>query len=153
MFKWENYKKRAISAEDKKDILSINESKNTQQKKLSVNQVSHYLTIIIVGFYFILSTIPYGIILTFQNSLTLNLNYFLETKSDYLSNQLWVRFGIFREWVIIFRILFISNHCFNFFLYLLFNRLFRKTLFNIFKHVSKAFQEFYFSKGSTASFL
>jgi hypothetical protein len=134
-------------------IQPLSESKNAQAMKFSVNQVSHYITIIIVGFYFILSTIPYGIILSFQNNLTLGLNYFLETKNDYLNNPLWITFGIFREWVIIFRILFISNHCFNLFLYLLFNRLFRKTLFDLITYVFRVFQGLYLSKDNTASFL
>ncbi len=134
-------------------IKPLSESKNSQQIKFSVNQVSHYITIIIVGFYFIFSTIPYGIILSFQNNLTLDLNYFLETKSDYLNNPVWKTFGIFREWVIIFRILFISNHVFNLFLYLLFNRLFRKTLFDVIIYVFKVIQGLYLSKDNTASFL
>ena len=92
-------------------------------------------------------------ILSFQNNLTLDLNYFLETKSDYLNNPVWKKFGIFREWVIIFRILFISNHVFNLFLYLLFNRLFRKTLFDVIIYVFKVIQGLYLSKDNTASFL
>ena len=148
-------KRGRMLEQSKKDTILQN-CKTTQKMyttRLSVNQVSHYLTIIIVGFYFILSTIPYGIILTFQNNLTLNLNYVLDSRNDYLNDPLWIRFGIFREWVIIFRILFISNHCFNFFLYVLFNRVFRKTLFGLFKHVSDLIQELHFSSGSNASFL
>ena len=107
--------------------------KNTKKSKLSFNQQSHYLTIVMVGFYFILSTIPYNIILGMQNNLTLRLNYALHGKNEYLADPLWIRFGRLREWVAIFRILFISNHCFNFFLYLLFNRLFRKIWFDVVK--------------------
>ena len=121
-----------------KDFCSKNlnfKQKQPQNSKLSMNQVSHYLTIIIVGFYFILSTIPYGIVLSLQNNLTLKLNYSLETKNDYLNDASWRKFGIYREWVIVFRILFMSNHCFNLFLYLLFNRLFRKTMFDIIKKI------------------
>ena len=124
--------------------------KNTKTLKLSVNQVSHYLTIVIVGFYFILSTIPYGIILTFQNNLTLKLNYLLETKNDYLNDQLWIKYGFYRELVIVFRIFFMSNHCLNFFLYFLFNRLFRNSLFKIFRKAFNMIKELCFSKKSVS---
>ena len=111
--------------------------KNTKKSKLSFNQQSHYLTIVMVGFYFILSTIPYSIVLGLQNNLTLQLNYGLRGKNEYLSDPLWIKFGRLREWVAIFRIIFMSNHCFNFFLYLLFNRLFRKIFFDMVKNFVK----------------
>jgi hypothetical protein len=104
----------------------------TTKGKLSVNQISHYVTIIILGFYFILSTIPYAITLSLQNNLTLRLNYHLPTQHAYLADPLWVAYGQYREWVIIFRLAFVSNHCLNFFFYMLFNPLFRATFVQIF---------------------
>jgi hypothetical protein len=93
-------------------------------KKMSVNRISHYITIIILGFYFILSTIPYGVMLTFQNNLTLKLNYFLEPEEIY-QDKLWLRYGNYRQLVACTKLFFISNHCLNFFVYFLFNRMFR----------------------------
>ncbi len=100
--------------------------------KLSVNQISHYVTIIILGFYFILSTIPYAIVLSFYNNLTTKLEYNLPNKTSYLSDSLWVKYGIYRDIVIVFRLLFSSNHSLNFFFYLMFNRLFRRQFYEIF---------------------
>ena len=109
--------------------------RNTKMNsKLSFNQQSHYLTIVMVGFYFIMSTIPYSVILSLQNNLTLHLNYSLHGKNAYLKDPLWIKFGSLREWVAIFRVVFMSNHCFNFFLYLLFNRMFRKIVFDFVKN-------------------
>jgi hypothetical protein len=100
--------------------------------KLSVNQISHYITIIILGFYFILSTIPYAITLSLQNNLTLKLNYYLPSQQAYLADPMWIKYGTYREWVIVFKLFFVSNHCLNFFFYSLFNPLFRATFFQIF---------------------
>jgi hypothetical protein len=100
--------------------------------KLSVNQLSHYITIIMVGFYFIFSTIPFGIMLSFQNNLTLRLDYNFQSKQEYLNDPLWTRYGLFREWVAVTKLFFVSNHCFNFFLYFLFNNLFRQTFYDLF---------------------
>ena len=110
--------------------VSLGKSKKTLH--LGVNQYSHYLTIVIVGFYFILSTIPYGIVLSLQNNLTLQLKYDLATRDAYLNDHAWIAYGHLREWAILFRIFFMSNHCFNFFLYVLFNRLFRRNMRDLF---------------------
>jgi hypothetical protein len=98
---------------------------------ISVNQISHYITIIALGFYFIVTTIPYGLLLSYQNNLTLKLNYHLPSKEDYLSDSLWTRYGTYREYVALSRLFFVSNHCLNFFFYFLFNRMFRDTLVNL----------------------
>jgi hypothetical protein len=111
--------------------------KSIEQIKTTVNQISHYITIMIVGFYFIFSTIPFGIMLSFQNNLTLKLNYHLHTKQDYLNDPLWVSYGHLREWVFVTKLFFISNHCLNFFLYFFFNELFRQTLYDLFKSCTK----------------
>lgn len=111
--------------------------RSIEQIKTTVNQISHYITIMIVGFYFILSTIPFGIMLSFQNNLTLKLDYNLNTKQDYLNDSLWIRYGRLREWVFVTKIFFISNHCLNFFLYFFFNELFRQTLYDLFKSCTK----------------
>ena len=110
----------------------ISNRNNNDPNKLSVNQLSHYITIITVGFYFILSTIPFGIMLSIQNNLTLKLDYNLKTKQDYLSDPLWKTYGFFRECVAVTKLFFVSNHCFNFILYYLFNNLFRKTFHDLF---------------------
>lgn len=101
-----------------------------KSKRISVNQISHYVTIIILGFYFILSTIPYGVMLSFQNNVTLKLNYFLE-KDEIFRDPLWLRYGFYRQLAAITKVFFISNHCLNFFVYLLFNRVFRLTFIQI----------------------
>jgi hypothetical protein len=99
--------------------------------KVAVNQISHYFTIMMVGFYFIATTIPFGIMLSIQNNLTLKLNYRLKTRHDYLNDQTWISYGNTREWAFVTKLFFVSNHCFNFFLYLLFNDLFRDTFFQL----------------------
>ena len=116
---------------------------NIKNSILSVNQISHYITIITVGFYFILSTIPYGIMLSFQNNLTLKLNYQLNSKEDYFNDPLWIRYGHFREMVIVGKLFFISNHCFNFILYFLFNRLFRLTFYHLLADLKNILLNFY----------
>jgi hypothetical protein len=105
---------------------------NSKGAKLSVNQISHYITIIILGFYFILSTIPYAIILSVYNNLTTKLEYNLPTKERYINDSLWIKYGIYRDVVVIFRLFFNSNHSLNFFFYLLFNRLFREEFYGFF---------------------
>ena len=131
-------------------IQNLHSLQNQNKSLLSVNQLSHYVTIVILGFYFILSTIPYGIILSLQNNLTLKLNYSLGTKNDYLNDPFWIRFGHLREWVAIFRVFFMSNHCFNLFLYLLFNRLFRKTIQDIFVSMCKSLKAIFIFEESSS---
>ena len=104
---------------------------NKNNAKINVNQISHYVTIIALGFYFILSTIPYGILLSYQNNLTLRLNYYLMEKNDYLTDPIWLKFGNFREFTVVAKMFFVSNHVINFFFYLLFNRMFRIILFEL----------------------
>lgn len=115
---------------NKRRSFILNLNRNTS--KISVNQISHYITIIVLGFYLIFSTIPYAILLSLQNNSTLYLNYELRTIEDYLSNKRWLSYGLFRECVVVAKLFFVSNHCFNFFLYFLFNRLFRLTLIQLF---------------------
>ncbi|CAF0806779.1 unnamed protein product [Brachionus calyciflorus] len=100
---------------------------NRNNSKLSVNQISHYITIIILGFYLIFSTIPYAILLSLQNNSTLYLNYKLVSLEDYLNNLSWIKHGLLRDCAAVAKLFFELNHCFNFFLYFLFNRLFRIT--------------------------
>lgn len=112
---------------------------NLKNTKLSVNQISHYITIIILGFYFIVTTIPYGILLSLQNHFTIDLNYNLKEADDYLNNILWRRYGQIKDVVAVAKLLFITNHCFNIFLYVLFNRLFRLTIIQIIYNLKKLF--------------
>ena len=119
--------------------------------RFSVNQISHYITIVILGFYFILATIPYAITLSLQNNLTLKLNYHLESREAYLADPLWISYGQFREWASVFKLFFVSNHCINFFFYILFNPLFRSTFYQIFVlNVIRLFNKN--SSSSSASF-
>ena len=118
------------SISNKRRSIILNLNRNTS--KISVNQISHYITIIILGFYLIFSTIPYAILLSLQNNSTLYLNYELRTIDDYLRNYRWLNYGLYRECVVVAKLFFVSNHCFNFFLYFLFNRLFRLTLIQLF---------------------
>lgn len=110
---------------------------NLKNTKLSVNQISHYITIIILGFYFIVTTIPYGILLSLQNHYTIDLNYYLCDKQAYLNDELWKSFSQIKDLAAIAKLLFITNHCFNIFLYLLFNRLFRLTIWQILLNLKK----------------
>lgn len=112
---------------------------NLKNTKLSVNQISHYITIIILGFYFIVTTIPYGILLSLQNDLTTGMNLYLESREAYLNDPLWKQHGRMRDIVCVVKFLFITNHCLNFFLYLLFNRLFRLTILQIALNLKKFF--------------
>ncbi|RNA36854.1 hypothetical protein BpHYR1_025930 [Brachionus plicatilis] len=118
------------SMSNKRRSVILNLNRNTS--KISANQISHYITIIILGFYLIFSTIPYAILLSLQNNSTLYLNYELRSMEDYLSNKKWLNYGLYRECVVVAKLFFVSNHCFNFFLYFLFNRLFRITLIQLF---------------------
>lgn len=102
------------------------------KNKIGMNQISHYTTIIMLGFFFILSTIPYAITLSLMNNHTLRLNYALASKEAYLNDPLWKQYGWLRDWVAVFKLFFTSNHCLNFFFYLTFNPLFRGTFLNIF---------------------
>jgi hypothetical protein len=104
--------------------------KTSRKMKMSVNQISHYVTIIILGFYFILSTVPYGVLLTFQNNLTLKLNYYLDPDEIY-KDRYWVNYGNFRQLVACAKVFFTSNHSLNFFVYLLFNKAFRLSFFTL----------------------
>lgn len=113
---------------------------NLKNTKLSVNQISHYITIIILGFYFIVTTIPYGILLSIQNHFTIDLDNYLPTKADYINNSMWRMYGRTRDVAYIAKLLFITNHCFNFFLYLLFNRLFRLTIMQMLFNLKKFFR-------------
>lgn len=88
---------------------------NFGKSKISVNQISHYITIVTLGFYLILSTIPFAILLSLQNNMTLKLNYKLETRSDYFTDEYWKNFGALRDWTAVAKLFFVSNHCFNFF--------------------------------------
>ena len=101
--------------------------------KINVNQISHYVTIITLGFYFIVTTIPHGVLLTLSNNLTLKLNYFLASKEEYLSDPLWVKYGTYREFTALSKCFFVSNHCLNFFFYIVFNQMFRNTLLDLLK--------------------
>lgn len=119
-------------------IYSTNKTLIENEKKIqriSVNRISHYVTIIVLGFYFILSTIPYAVMLSLQNNATLKLNYFLDPNEIY-KDKLWLRYGLYRDLVALTKLFFISNHCLNFFVYLLFNRIFRhvfiSSIFSIF---------------------
>ena len=112
---------------------NVSMSRSRHNSRLSVNKLSHRFTIVLVGFYFMLSTLPYGVLLSLQNNLTFKLNYSLSSIADYLSDYLWIEFGQLRELVLIFKIFFIANHCFSFFVYLFFNRMFRQMIFASFK--------------------
>jgi len=98
------------------------------KQKSNYNRLSHHITIIVLGFYFIITTIPFSIVLAFTNQLTLKLNYHLPDQESYLNDETWILYGGFRDYVMLFKLFFISNHCVNFFFYLSFNRKFRKTL-------------------------
>lgn len=95
---------------------------------LKVNQISHYIMIMILGFYFILSTIPYAISISLLNLQSIRLNECLQTREDYLRDPEWIRYARLGELMAIFRILFTSNHCINFFFYMVFNSQFRREL-------------------------
>ena len=112
------------------DLFRRRNGKNSSllQTKMSFNQLSHYITLIVLGFYFIITTIPFSIVLAFTNQLTLKLNYYLPDQESYLSDETWITYGQFRDLVMLFKLFFISNHCLNFLFYLTFNRLFRRTL-------------------------
>ena len=110
---------------------------SSKNKKVSLNQISHYVTIVALGFYFIIATIPYGIILSIQNNLTLRLNYQLQNRNDYLTDPLWVQFGQYRDYSALSKLLFVSNHCLNFFFYFVFNTMFRETLLKKFGKICK----------------
>ena len=120
-------------------------------QRISVNRISHYITIIVLGFYFILSTIPYGVMLSLQNNATLKLNYYLEPCQIY-KDKLWLRYGFYRQLVAFTKLFFISNHCLNFFVYLLFNRMFRHvfknsiiSIFSFFKVLNINLKKDYFN--------
>ena len=112
-----------------KSLLRNSSDNEKKLRKISVNRISHYISIIVLGFYFILSTIPYGVMLSLQNNSTLKLNYFLEPNEIYKDKQ-WVRFGLYRQLVACTKLFFISNHCLNFFVYILFNHMFRHVFKN-----------------------
>ena len=116
-----------------KSVISINREKaNNLFSKINNNQLSHYITIIVLGLYFIITTIPFSIVLAFTNQLTLKLNYHLPDQESYLNDETWILYGQFRDYVMLFKLFFISNHCVNFFFYLSFNRAFRSTLCELF---------------------
>ena len=116
------------NVETKKKKVNI---KNVKNKKLKANQISHYVTIIVLGFYFIMTTIPYVILLSVQNNLTLKLNYYLMNGQDYLNDPLWIRYGRLRDINSFGKLFFVSNHSINFFFYLIFNQSFRANFFDI----------------------
>lgn len=118
---------------------SKNQSLSSQiiGKRVSLNQISHYVTIVALGFYFIIATLPHGIILSMQNNLTLKLNYQLQRREDYLTDPLWVTFGKYRDYSALSKLLFVSNHCLNFFFYFVFNHMFRETLLKKFNVICK----------------
>jgi hypothetical protein len=122
--------------ETKKKIANVNK-KNVKNKKLKANQISHYITIIVLGFYFIMTTIPYVILLSIQNNLTLKLNYFLPKKEDYLNDPLWKYYGRLRDINSFGKLFFVSNHSINFFFYLIFNQSFRANFFDIFVKIKQ----------------
>ena len=123
-------------------VVMANSLRNDYLKnlKLNFNKITHYITIITVGFYFIISTTTFGIMLSIQNNLTLKLNYELNTKEDYFRDPLWIKYGHLRDWVIVGKLFFISNHCFNFILYFLFNRLFRLTFYDLLTKFKRSFK-------------
>lgn len=112
--------------------LNKNDNKINANKKIKANQISHYITIIVLGFYFITTTIPYVILLSLQNNLTLKLNYHFLTKQDYLNDPLWIRYGTFRDINSFGKLFFVSNHSINFFFYCIFNQNFRHHFFQLF---------------------
>lgn len=114
-----------------------NTNKKNINKKIKANQISHYITIIVLGFYFIATTIPYVILLSLQNNLTLKLNYFLSAKEDYLRDSLWRRYGTFRDINSFGKLFFVSNHCINFFFYFIFNQYFRANFFQLFSKTKR----------------
>jgi hypothetical protein len=126
--------------------------------RISVNRISHYITIIVLGFYFILSTIPYGVMLSLQNNSTLKLNYYLEPCEIY-TDKLWLRYGLYRQLVAFTKLFFISNHCLNFFVYLLFNRMFRHvfknsifSIFSFFKFINVNIKKDYFDHNNQLNY-
>ena len=106
----------------------IDEEEPKKSKLARVCECSHYLTVLMVGFFFLFSTVPYGIVVSLQNNLAFQLNYALGSMSEYLRDPAWIRFGHLRERAILFKVLFMSNHCFNLFIYLIFNRHFRNII-------------------------
>jgi hypothetical protein len=119
------------------------EVKSNRNVKIKANKISQYITIIVLGFYFILTTIPYVILLSLQNNLTLKLNYFLNSKSDYLNDSLWIRFGTLRDINSFGKLFFVSNHCINFFCYMIFNTNFRDTLAQVIKNIKNKIKSFF----------
>ena len=115
----------------KKPAVSRDTLQSKVAPKIRLNQLSHYITIITLGFYFIVTTIPFGIILSLQNNITLKLNYLHLDKEDYLNDPLWLQYGRMRDNSSLCKLFFISNHCINFFFYLFFNPMFRNTMFDI----------------------
>ena len=127
----------STASKDRSSSMNVNTNllitKNQKNSKLSLIQLTHCLSILFVGFIFILSTMPYGIALSKQNNITFSLNYALNNLGDYLTDSMWIKFGQLKEWVVFFKIFFILYHCFNFFVYLVFHRLFRKIICDFFK--------------------
>ena len=119
------------------------EVKSNRNVKIKANKISQYITIIVLGFYFILTTIPYVILLSLQNNLTLKLNYFLNSKSDYLNDSLWIRFGTLRDINSFGKLFFVSNHCINFFCYMIFNTNFRDTLAQVIRNIKNKIKSFF----------
>ena len=110
-------------------ISNMTLTKNSRKPMcISVFKMSHYLTILAVGFFFILSTLPYCILLTLKNNLAFTLDYSMLSLADYLSDPGWIMYGRLRDWVSFLKIIFMSNHCFNLFVYFLFDRVFRQRL-------------------------
>lgn len=132
-------RKSATSGENMNLDQSATGSRLFRGSRLSVNQISHYITIIILGFYFILTTIPFAIVLSLQNDITLSLNYTLNSKQEYLNDSSWQSYAKLRDFVAFGRLFFISNHCFNFFLYFMFNRMFRYSIWQLLSNVRKFF--------------
>jgi hypothetical protein len=121
---------RSSQKQSKNKMQTEQFDKASKRIKISVNQISHYVTIMVLGFYFILSTIPYGVLLSFQNNLTLKLDYYLSPAEIY-KDRYWINYGNFRQLVGCAKVFFTSNHSLNFFVYLVFNKVFRFSFFSL----------------------
>ena len=115
-------------------LISIN---RVNFKPVPKTQKSHHIVIIIVSFWLVLATIVYYsfntfIIFKFSNSSN---DAYLIDENEFILRKI----KSLNEIQNILSIFFNSTHCINFFVYLCFYPMFRKSLFNIFSKISTIF--------------
>ena len=122
----------------KKGLGLVNKQKNKNVKKL--RQKSHYITIIIIGVWLLLTSAPYYTINTIIRVLSLKV---------FQQNEILIGNGYYFFQAIA-SIFFNSNHCINIIIYIFFHNTFRynslKLMYNIFK-CNSSFMKKYVDEG------